>query len=250
MNTKMIVALVVGVALVGLTGGASAAVYDLSADYTYLDHSFNGVDANTCLNAVLTGTNVGGDDFFMHSIVSNDMDVDVEDLGPTSNVLFGLMQEGGNDLTIVTGAKQNVFASSATAAQGVSYEVLGDAFEIDFEASSYTHESTHFGILPITVSATDCNWADATASVSLGDDDNGCPGCGDPEASIKDGNFGYACNSDVTVFMEDAHVLGAFAGSGITLWADANGEIWEPGGSIGVDFDDAGQLITVNWGMP
>jgi hypothetical protein len=240
MNTKILVALTIAFALVGLTGAASAAEYNINGSYTYYDGAVDNFDAYTFLDTELTGI-IDGKPMQMHSWVENDVSVtSVSSDG--SNVPFSSMQGGGNTLTIITRpSRLNTFASSATAIQSVAYVSEGDAFEINFDGTSVTHEGTHYGILPLFVDVWDHNKVNGGAEVSYSE--------AGPMASIKGGNFGYVCDSNANVNMEAEHMLGTTAGSGITAWSEAGGEIWGSGGSITTDVDGT-QDVTVNWYIP
>ena len=244
MNTKIIVALVVGLALVGLTGAASAANYELNADYMYLDGGTNNFNADTLLNTSITGTNPSGTPIHMHSWIDNNMAVGSVS-SPNTNVGFGLVQGAETALVINTAmsGNMNTFESSDIAFQELAYVASGDAFDIDFDGTSVTHASTHEGILPIGAMAVwDNNDVIAGASVSMVNEI--------PQASIKSGTIGYSCTTHAEAVMEAEHVLGpATAGSGITVSSYADGEIWQPDGTIStVAYGD--QEIYMWWPTP
>ena len=229
MNTKIIVALVLGIALVGLTGAASAAVWDLNSDYIYTDNGANTIDADTELYAEVIGYDVNNVPItHMHSHIWNDMAV-TSVTSPASDVLFDITQGGESHLTIVTDmpGNLNTFVASDIAFQNIEYVANGDVFDIDLVADSDTHASTHFGILPIgAVALWDENdvWNEAFVNYNQWNE---------PMASIKRGNTGYVCESNAEVLMEAEHVLGPVtAGSSIVIWGAADGEIWEPMGEI------------------
>jgi hypothetical protein len=248
MNTKIIVALVVGLALVGLTGAASAAYYNLSADYVYVDSGANNFNADTLLNTSVTGTNPSGNPTHMHNWVDTNMTVGSVS-SPATNVAFRLVQGAETALTIRTRmpGNRNTFKSSDIAFQELEYVANGDAFDIDFDAESRTHASTHEGILPIGQMAVwDYNVVDADAWVSkYWNGDKWVP-----QASIKSGNLDYTCTTHAEAEMEAEHVLGPVtAGSGITVSSNADGEIWDPFGTISNDVDGY-QDVWMWWPTP
>jgi hypothetical protein len=250
MNTKIVVALVLGIALVGLTGAASAAYYHIDGNYVYVDGAANDFTADTGFEVVMSGAGLNNNPIHMHNWVKNRMVVNSDSSG-ASNVHFGLKQSGASTLTIETdvsdpsGDNRNTFVSQDVAAQEIMYTVDGDAYDIDFYGKSLTHASTHNGILPIKQMAVwDCNIVNAGANVGV---NVGCPGAcdidpweeGDPIlASIKSGNLGYECTTFADATMEVEHVLDPVtAGSGITVWSNAEGELWDPYGAISTDVE-------------
>jgi hypothetical protein len=247
MNTKIIVALVVGIALVGLSGTASAAYYNLSANYVYADSAVNagpgGVfTADTTLYTEVTGHNPSGDATHMHSWIQNSMLV-VSASSPKTDVNFGLVQGGETHLTLKSNLPKNMntFAASDRAFQEISYVANGDAFDIAFVGGSMTHASTHHGILPGAVALWDSNVVVSAANVNRDED-------GNPLASIKSGRTGYVGEAHGEVLMEAEHVLGPVtAGSGITVWSNADGEIWDPNGVISNTVVGT-QSVNVYWG--
>jgi hypothetical protein len=237
MNTKIIVALVVGIALVGLTGAASAGYYYINGDYdTFFEVDLDGYNSMT------------GDYMYMHNWIYNEMDVD-SDSSDASDVFFGFAQGGSSTLTIETElpGNLNTFVSEDVAFQEIEYEVNGDAFWVGMDGYSDTHASTHEGILPIEQMAVwDENVFDGDTWVS--EYWNGVEWV--PEASIKSGNMGYVCETHGEALMEAEHVLGPVtAGSGITSWSYADGEIWEPYGTIANDIY-AYQEVYMWWPTP
>ena len=244
MNTKIIVALIVGIALVGLTGAASAATYDLNGNYVYTDSASNSFVADTNLYTEVVGNNSNGVPTHMHSHIYNTMNVTTISSNSTS-VNSVIHQGGATTMRIETGMPKNMntFASTDQAFQNIVYGASGDAFEIGFKADSDTHASTHYGILPIgPVALWDYNAMESIASVNYTNDV--------PMASIKSGRTGYVCESHGDVLMEAEHVLGAVtAGSGITLWGEAQGEIWEPMGRITNDVE-GDQYVYIWWPTP
>jgi hypothetical protein len=228
MNTKIIVALVLGIALVGLTGAASAAYYHIDGNYIYADGAANAFNADTRFDTEVVGTAPDGTPTHMHSWIDNDMAV-TSVSSPNSDVNFALVQGGETSLTIETNLPGNIntFVSTDKAFQQIDYTVNGDAFDIDLTGDSVTHASTHNGILPIGAFAVwDSNevWNEAWVNYDE---------AGDPMASIKEGSTGYVCETHVEAVMEAEHVLGPVtAGSGITLWGETHGEIWAPLGEL------------------
>jgi hypothetical protein len=259
MNTKIIVALVVGIALIGLTGTASAAYYNINGSYVYADGAANDFSVYTGFEVDMYGTGVGGDPIHMHNWVDNYMDV-ITTASDDTDVFYGLEQSGASTLTIVTDlpGNLNTFTSQDIARQEIAYVAYGDAFDIDFYGDSCTHASTHYGILPLgSMAVWDENVVLAGANVGTAV----CEGepCGydiidwDPEseelpkASIKYGTIGYECTTFGDALMEAEHVLEPVdAGSGIIAWSNAAGEIWEPYGAISTDVD-AEQDVWMYW---
>ena len=251
MNTKIIVALVLGIALVGLTGAASAGYYYIDGNYVYADGEVNAgpsdsFSAYTDFEVELQGFNPDGEYMYMHNWVDNLMIVSSAS-SPSTNVNFGFVQGGESTLTIETDlpGNLNTFVSEDVAFQNVNYAANGDAFDINFYGDSITHASTHEGILPIEEMAVwDFNMLDANAHASGYWDANGI---WVQEASIKDGDMGYVCTAYGEALMEAEHVLEPVnAGSGITAWSNTNGEIWEPYGTISNDLD-AYQQVYMWW---
>ena len=249
MNTKIIVALVLGIALVGLTGAASAGHYHIDGNYMYTDAAANAFDAHTDLEVILDGTGPAGNDIYMHTWVDNYMDVDSVS-SDNSDVLFELVQNGVSALTIETGlpGNMNTFVSEDQATQKIDYVANGDAFNIGFYGVSNTHASTHEGILPIEeMNVWDYNEVNGVADASGYENENGV---WVDEASIKSGNVGYVCETHGEAQMEAEHILGPVtAGSGIKAWSNAHGEIWEVGGQISNDIE-AYQEVSMWWSTP
>jgi hypothetical protein len=234
MNTKIIVALVLGIALIGLTGAASAGYYYIDGSYVYADTGTNTVDANSNLNVQLTGTTVGGDYLFMHNWIRNSMNVNTLGASPTSDVNFAIAQGGESTLTVETNlpGNMNTFSARDVAFQNADYKVNGDAYDITFRGSSTTHASVHenatgSSILPIgQLALWDSNRAATRTSVNTDKS-------GNPMATIKSGNMGYVCYGEADVLMESDNIytLPTIA-SGITVWSNAEGEALEPYGRI------------------
>lgn len=248
MNTKIIVALVLGIALVGLTGAASAGYYHIDGNYVYSDNAANAFNADTDLEVVLDGTGPAGNDIYMHNWVDNSMEVDSVS-SPNSDVSFAFVQAGESNLTIETGlpGNMNTFVSEDQATQRINYVANGDAFKIEFDGESDTHAGTHGGILPIEeMKVWDYNMLNGVAEASGHEDD----GVWVQEASIKSGRMGYSCNTHGEALMEAEHVLGPVtAGSGIRTWSYADGEIWEADGQIINDIE-AYQEVSMWWPTP
>jgi len=253
MNTKIIVALVVGIVLVGLSGTASAAYYNLSANYVYADSAVNAgpaglFTAGTTLYTEVTGYNPSNDATHMHSWIDNSMVV-VSVSSPKTDVNFGLVQGGETHLTLETNlpGNMNTFVASDMAFQEINYAANGDAFDIYFYGDSVTHASTHKGILPIGPMAL-WDYNQLEVEVEASEYWNGVKWV--PAASIKSGNIGYVCNTHGEATMEAEHVLGPVtAGSGIVAWSNADGEIWEPMGTISNDLE-AYQQVYMWWPTP
>jgi len=247
MNTKIIVALVLGIALVGLTGAASAAYYHIDGNYVYADSATDAFVAYTDFEVELDGV-TNGVPIYMHNWVNNSMEVDSVS-SPNSDVRFGFVQGGESNLTIETGlpGNRNTFESEDQATQRINYVANGDAFEIGFFGESDTHAGTHEGILPIEEMAVwDYNMINGVADASGHEDD----GVWVQEASIKSGRMGYSCNTHGEALMEAEHVLGPVtAGSGIRTWSYADGEIWEADGMISNDIE-AYQEVSMWWPTP
>ena len=234
MNTKIIVALVLGIALIGLTGAASAGYYYLDGTYLYADTGTNDVDAQSNLDVEVTGNTVGGDYLFMHSWINNQMSANTVDASPTTDVNFVIVQGGETAMTVETNlpGNMNTFAARDVAFQNAAYRANGDAYDITFAGSSRTHASVHenstgSSILPIgEIALWDYNSASTRTYVNR-------DGSGDPMATIKSGNMGYICYGEADALMEsnNMYTLPTIA-SGISVWSNAEGEALEPYGRI------------------
>ena len=150
MNTKIIVALVVGIALVGLTGAASAAYYEIDGYYIYADSAANLFSADTRFETEVVGTDPNGIPIHMQSWIANDMRV-TSVSPPSTDVLFDFVQGGETNLILETDrpGNLNIFESRDRAYQQINYVDKGEAVDIEFDTESRTDASAHCGILPI-----------------------------------------------------------------------------------------------------
>jgi hypothetical protein len=183
MNTKIIVALVVGIALVGLTGAASAAYYEIDGYYIYADSAANLFSADTRFETEVVGTDPNGIPIHMQSWIANDMRV-TSVSPPNSDVNFEFVQGGETNLILETD-----------------------------RPGSRTHASAHCGILPseeMAVWNSNDVWNNAWVNYN---------GNEDQMASIRYGSTGYEFATPAEATMEAEHILGPVTvGSEISLW--------------------------------
>ncbi|MBE9592924.1 MAG: hypothetical protein IMF19_05535 [Proteobacteria bacterium] len=149
MNTKIIVALVVGIALVGLTGAASAAYYEIDGYYSYADSAANLFSADTRFETEVVGTDPNGIPIHMQSWIANDMRV-TSVSPPSTDVPF--VQGGEINLILETDrpGNLNIFESrDIPPYQQINYVDKGEAVDIVFDTESRRDASAHCGIIPI-----------------------------------------------------------------------------------------------------
>ena len=227
MNTKIIAAFVVAIALVGLTGAASADVITGSANYGYFSGGgFAGVGSSTWTSGMNLDLTVGTA-VVAESDIGNTMTLAGNAVDPYV-VLSSAAQYGYNSITLNNGQEPGEmlvdirdFESTSESGGAVS-AISEDMGSVTFDATSTSNEA-NTGFITKDVTVTDTNTVASTADPDkVGG--SGCH-CNDPSVMIKQADFTWDCWDQAMVMIQNTEVEHAEIGTGIAASAHAKGKL-------------------------
>ncbi|MCK4735776.1 MAG: hypothetical protein KAT65_25200 [Methanophagales archaeon] len=227
MNTKILTALVVAMALVGLTGAASADVITGDASYEYWTGGAIVGDGDEMWNSAMEldllveGTTVAESD------IGNWMGIYIDQDGAPLTAPLGAYQYGSNEITLNNGQEPGLidpviedFVSTSTSGGMVAYDSEG-AFEVLFNAVSESFEANE-GFIIHDVELIDSNVVYGSADPL---DILDLCGCDIPSCHIKTGYFNWDCVDQAEVQFEDTYTKDIDIGTGIQSGGFAKAEL-------------------------